>query len=211
MMKKALLIFLSIFISITTVLSERSSAEIILNEFMADPARDWDGDGEYNYRNDEWIEIINTGNSAVDISGYLICDGNDPRLWRYGFSGTLDSGEIRIVFGSDSKIWEDANEVPVYGLSLNNSGDNVSLFNVSGGDTLLVDSVDYENNAAVDDRSVGRDPEEMNVWKLFDAYNPCSECSPISGNGCIPTPGSVNTCVTETGGTSWGKVKSIYR
>ncbi len=210
-MKKALFIFLSIFISITIVSSTPGSAEVLLNEFMADPARDWDGDGEYNYRNDEWVEIINTGDSAVDLSGYLLRDGNEETLWRYQFTGMLQSGEVRVIFGSDSRIWEEANGFPIYGLSLNNSGDKVSLFRVSGGDTILIDSVDYQDNAAEDDRSVGREPEEAGGWELFDAYNPCPECTPVSGNGCVPTPGSVNTYITGTEETSWGKIKSIYR
>lgn len=210
-MKKALFIFLSIFISITIVSSTPGSAEVLLNEFMADPARDWDGDGEYNYRNDEWVEIINTGDSAVDLSGYLLRDGNEETLWRYQFTGMLQSGEVRVIFGSDSRIWEEANGFPIYGLSLNNSGDKVSLFRVSGGDTLLIDSVDYGDSAAEDDRSVGREPEEAGGWELFDAYNPCPECTPVSGNGCVPTPGSVNTYITGTEETSWGKIKSIYR
>jgi PAS domain-containing protein len=211
MMKKALFIFLSIFISITIVSSTPGSAEVLLNEFMADPARDWDGDGEYNYRNDEWVEIINTGDSAVDLSGYLLRDGNEETLWRYQFAGMLQSGEVRVIFGSDSRIWEEANGFPIYGLSLNNSGDKVSLFRVSGGDTLLIDSVDYGDSAAEDDRSVGREPEEAGGWELFDAYNPCPECTPVSGNGCVPTPGSVNTYITGTEETSWGKIKSIYK
>jgi len=210
-MKKALFIFLSIFILITIVSSTPGSAEVLLNEFMADPARDWDGDGEYNYRNDEWVEIINTGDSAVDLSGYLLCDGNEETLWRYQFTGILQSGEVRVIFGSDSRIWEEANGFPIYGLSLNNSGDKVFLFRVSGGDTILIDSVDYQDNAAEDDRSVGREPEEAAGWELFDAYNPCPECTPVSGNGCVPTPGSVNTYITGTEETSWGKIKSICR
>ncbi len=210
-MKKALFYFLSIFILITAVLSARGSADVLISEFMADPARDYDGDGDYNYRNDEWVEIINTGDSAVDLSGYLLCDGNEDGYIRYGFTGILQSGQVRIIFGSDSRIWEDANDFPIYGLSLNNSGDNLSLFRTDGSDTLLVDSIDYEDNAARDDCSVGRNPENTNLWELFDAYNPCPECSPIGGNGYVPTPGSVNTCVTDAEKASWGKIKSICR
>ncbi len=34
-----------------------------LNEILAAPARDWDGSGAFSSRDDEWVEVINSGNA----------------------------------------------------------------------------------------------------------------------------------------------------
>jgi hypothetical protein len=52
----------------------------LLNEIMADPARDWDGDGTYSYRNDEWVEIVNPGPGTLDLAGYFLADEVGGRL-----------------------------------------------------------------------------------------------------------------------------------
>ena len=62
---------------------------------MADPARDWDGDGALSSRDDEWVEIINLGKAAVDLAGYRLSDGEGRPVWRYGFSGVLEAGAVR--------------------------------------------------------------------------------------------------------------------
>jgi len=210
-MKKALFLFCMIIPAYIPWGYGNLHAEILINEIMADPGRDWDGNGEYYYRDDEWVEIINNGDTVMDISGYLICDDSSPRLWRHGFSGVLNPGEVRVVYGSDSRLWEESAGYPSYGLSLNNSGDAVYLFEVSGGDTILVDSVIYEDYMADDDRALGRKPDDLTIWELFDAYNRCEECEPVAGNNCLPTPADINNCQTDSRQQSWGMVKSIYR
>lgn len=200
--------FFTIFFPVTALVSV-GEAQVLINEFLADPASDWDGDGQANFRDDEWVEIINLGESAVDLSGYLLADG-EP-LWRYGFSGLLEPGSVRIVYGSDSKAWEQSNGFPVYGLSLNNSGDMVSLYRVDGSDTVMVDTFTYEDRAADDDRSVGRSAQAPESWFIFDAFNPCSDNCVPAGNGCIPTPLSTNECLTGTRSESWSEIKQKYR
>jgi len=187
-----------------------SAGQVLINEYMPDPARDWDGDGEYNYRDDEWVEIVNMGDTSVDLDGLLLRDGDEQVLWRYGFSGELAAGAAMAVFGSDALAWEEANGFPSYGLSLNNTGDEIFLCRVTGTDTIVVDTAAYGRSAA-DDRSVGRTVEDAGLWAIFDAWNPCPDsCSP-SGNGCIPTPGEVNECTTALAERSWGAIKTIRR
>lgn len=186
-------------------------AQVVINEFLADPARDWDGDSLVNSRDDEWIEIINRGLGAVDLAGYRLADGDGRPVWRYEFSGTLDPGAVRLVYGSDSKSWEESNGFPVYGLSLNNAGDRIRLYRIAGADTTLIDSYAYAEVATRDDRTIGRRTDLPAVWVTFDAYNPCtSSCDPV-GSGCYPTPSARNTCVTATEPRTWGAIKSMYR
>ncbi len=202
-------IHLTLLVIILLAVAVSAGAQVVINEIMADPARDWDGDGEYNYRDDEWIEIMNSGSSTVDLSGYLISDGDDDPVWRFGFAGILQPGATRVVYGSESREWEESNGQAVYGLSLNNTGDQVSLYRVAGGDTVLVESVVFNDKVAEDDRSLGRSIVEPGVWVLFDGLNPCSGCVP-AGNGCLPTPGYENGCPAAAGDDSWGSIKSKY-
>jgi hypothetical protein len=192
-----------VLIGLTTNCAE---GQILISELMPDPARDWDGDGAYNYRDDEWIEIVNAGDQSVDLNGYIIRDGGDNGTWRYGFSGIINPGQTFIVYGSDSRAWEESNGFPVYGLSLNNSGDEIFLCTVADGETLTVDTVSFGRSAS-DDRSVGRSSDDISIWVMFDAWNPCPESCDPAGNGCLPTPGRYNTCVTATGPRSWGDIK----
>jgi hypothetical protein len=193
------------------VLCAACAAQVVINEVLADPARDWDGDGQYDYRNDEWIEIVNRSEGAVDLATYLVADGGGEPVWRYGFAGTLAPGGVMVVFGSESRAWEEANGFPVYGLSLNNTGDIVSLYRISGGETLLVDTCVFDDRVAEDDRSIGRPLNDQTAWEVFDALNPCADRCDPAGNGCIPTPGSPNDCLTATERRSWGSIKKEYR
>ena len=70
-MRKAFLIFVSVLsmFPVHAMLCAPAGAQVVINEILADPARDWDGDGDYNFRNDEWVEIVNAGDAAVSLSG----------------------------------------------------------------------------------------------------------------------------------------------
>jgi hypothetical protein len=213
MMRKAFrFLILTVFlVSCATAIGSGALAQVVINEFLADPARDWDGDGLYSYRDDEWVEIANLGASTAGLDGYYLTDGEGPSVWRYGFSGSLAPGAVIAVYGSDAKAWEESAGYPVYGLSLNNVGDVVSLYRVTGEDTVLVDSFKYGDRAADDDRSVGRDIGAQEMWMIFDALNPCSDSCVPAGCGCIPTPEEANYCYTASGPESWSRIKSRYR
>ncbi|HER44217.1 MAG TPA: lamin tail domain-containing protein [Candidatus Eisenbacteria bacterium] len=202
------LFHITLFIAVSAAMTGISSGQVLINEYMPDPARDWDGDGAYDYRSDEWVEIINTGDSSVDLNTFLLRDAGDQVLWRYGFSGYLAPGETRVVYGSDAVAWEESNGFPAYGLSLNNAGDEIILCRVMEAETLVVDTAGF-GRSAVDDRSIGRTLADAGIWAIYDAWNPCSDsCSP-PGNGCIPTPGEVNDCITSVAERSWGSIKMI--
>jgi len=184
-------------------------AGVLLNEFLAGPARDWDGSGALSTRDDEWVEVFNDGAAAVDVGGFFITDGDT--IPRYGFTGLLGAGEHRLVFGGDAVTWERAHGFPVFGLSLGNTGDKVMLWQVSGTDTTLVDSYAYLSHEAASDRAVGRAPDGGS-WMLFDSLNPYTGSTPPFGSGCPPSPGGPNQCgITPTLQASWGKIKATYR
>ena len=177
---------------------------------MAGPARDWDGSGTFSSRDDEWVEVVNTGAGAIGLSNFLITDGDT--IPRFALSGTLAAGERLVIYGKTSYDWERANGYPAFGLSLSNAGDRVMLWQVSGPDTVLMDSYAYGSHEAAADRAIGRFPDGSGPWVLFDGLDPYTGSTPPAGNSCDPTPGSPNTCEsTPASALTWGRLKTLYR
>ena len=181
-----------------------------LNEFMAGPARDWDGSGTFSSRDDEWVEVVNAGATSLALDGFIITDGDS--LPRFALSGSLAPGDHRMVTGKESYDWEKATGHPAFGLSLANSGDAVMLWQVVGAETLLVDAYTYTSHEAAADRAVGRSPDATGAWVIFDALDPYTGTTPPQGNGCAPTPGAANACgSTPVRSVPWGRLRTIYR
>ena len=187
----------------------QAAPDVRISEFMAGPARDWDGSGTFSSRDDEWVEIVNGGAVTADLTPYFLTDGDS--IPRFAFTGTLAPGAVVLVTGSASVTWERATGHPVFGLSLGNTGDKVLLWKVTGTDTTLVDGYTYKTNEAASDRAVGR-TADGNDWKLEDALNPYTGTTPPLGTGCAPTPGAPNDCgVTPVARETWGRLKALYR
>jgi len=181
---------------------------LVLSEILASPARDWNGDGVFDARKDEWAEIVNSSAGSVDLSAFRLADADSTI--RYEFSGLLAPGSVALVLGSAAEDQQRALGHTVTGLSLNNAGDTVFLFRVEGGDTVAVDSRKYGSIEGASDRSVGRMGTD-GTWVLFDGLNKYTGSGEPKGNGCNPTPGVANGCPSSVIGTTWGKIKSLYR
>ena len=181
-----------------------------INEILAGPTRDWNNDGVFSSRDDEWIEIVNTGPASVDLAAFFVMDGDS--IPRCGLTGVLAPGGRRLVTGKESWDWERATGHPAFGLSLANSGDRVTLWHVAGTDTTFVDGVTFGSQSGASDRALARFPDGTDTWILFDKLNPYTGTNPPLGNKCDPTPALVNACdVTPTRSVTWGSLKSIYR
>ena len=186
-------------------------AELVINEVMADPASDWDGDGAYQYRDDEWVEILNTGPDLVDLSLYGLRDASsdDPRL---RLSGTLEPGQVQVFFGSEAVVWQQEQGNTVAGLSLNNGGDILELLFLGESEAQVVDTVTYLDHEGEDDRSSGLGADNL-TWQLFDALNPHAGTQEPLGTGCAPTPGAANLCSPQVANENLAldSLKSCYR
>jgi len=182
-------------------------AQVVLNELMPDPASDWsptDGNEEYGSLEDEWIEIFNAGSEAVDVTGWRLRDAVSDSSWRFGFSGVLDPGEFFVVYGNEAYEWEDENGYAKNGLSMNNTGDTITL--VSADHITVVDTVSYTSQDIGDDRSWGRVPDGSPNWECNDGLNPANP----PGSGLPPTPGEPNLgAPVET--VDWGQIKALFR
>lgn len=187
-----------------------AACEVRINEFLAGPGRDWDGNAIYSARDDEWVELVNFGIVVLDLSEMVISDADST--WRWRGSGLIHPGEHTTIFGSDAVTWQQANGASVAGFSLANAGDTVRLWRVAGAETLLVDTYTYRAHEAGTDRAVGRIPDMSGGFVLFDGLNPYGGTLDPRGTGCNPTPRNVNACSTTPAEEStWGRVKAVYR
>lgn len=185
------------------------AAGVVISEFLAGPSTDWNGSGAYSSRDDEWVEVFNTGATPADLSTFFLTDGDS--IPRYAFTGSLAPGERRIVFGSDAYDWERATGHPAFGLSLANSGDAVMLWQIAGPDTAVADAYTYRSHEAAADRAVGR-LNDYGAWVLFDGLNPYTGTIAPFGTGCLPSPNAGTACgATVTRRATWGRLKTMYR
>ena len=180
-----------------------------LNEILAGPARDWDGDGVYDSKGDEWLEVQNTGPVSLAIEEYRLTDAD--HTVRMALSGTLGPGEVKLVTGSAAVAWQRSLGLTTAGLSLNNAGDTIYLLHVAGADTAVVDSHAYGSIEGGSDRSVGHASTQSEDWILFDSLNRYLGSGTPPGSGCAPTPGGANGCTTDVSATTWGAIKRLYR
>jgi hypothetical protein len=107
-----------------------------------------DPQGEY----DDWVEIYNAGQSAINIGGmYLTDDLSAPTKWRIPNATTIPARGYLL-------IWAD-NDVTALGLhanfKLDADGDKIGLFGTDGG--TLIDSIAFGQQAT--DISYGRYPD----------------------------------------------------
>ncbi len=76
---------------------------VVLNEILIDGAADEDanGDGDIDRTDDEFVELVNAGDAAADLSGWLLVETDLLGVPRHVFpEGTrLAPGEAIVVFG----------------------------------------------------------------------------------------------------------------
>ena len=185
-------------------------SDLRLSEILASPARDWDEDGAFVARQDEWVELRNTGPVAISLGEYYLTD-TDSTL-RIIPTGTLQPGAVVVVTGRMAEDWQRLAGRTVTGLSLNNSGDTVRLFHMGATDTVEVDTKPYNSIEGGTDRSTGiLGDGGGGGWVLFDGLNPYTGSGQPPGTGCNPSPGIENDCALDTESTTWGKIKVRFR
>ncbi len=204
---------LTVFLALA--ISSASQAELVISEVLADPNQDWDGDGTVDFRNDEWVEVLNTGTEGVDLSIYWLRDESaydpDVRLW-----GFLEPGQVAVFYGSEVVLWQEDNGLSGTGFALNNGGDQVFLLKEHPGQTWdefeEVDSVLIPNHMADNDRSGGLSTDG-DTWILYDYLMPYSGSALPGGTNCPPSPGALNHCPAYVPNEieTLGGVKAIYR
>ncbi|MCB0203342.1 MAG: lamin tail domain-containing protein, partial [Anaerolineae bacterium] len=142
---------------------------ISLNEYLPDPASDWDGNGVVNAE-DEYVEIYNANSFAVDLSGWMLDDlaGSGSQPYHFPAGTTLAGQGFLLVFRSQS------------GVALNNDGDSVRLL---GPDGSLIEETSYDTSD--DDLAYSKLVEGSSLWT--DVYPPSPGLPNLPGPTVTPT------------------------
>ncbi|MCP3938848.1 MAG: lamin tail domain-containing protein, partial [Actinomycetia bacterium] len=144
---------------------------VLISEIHADPAPglagDANGDGTRDAAEDEFVEIVNTGFDPVDISGFTLSDSLQIRH-TFPPATVIPAREAAVVFGGGTPTGTFGNAAAnglvfiasTGGLSLNNTGDTVTLEDALR--RAVVQSVTYGPEGD-QDQSLVRDPDFSNA------------------------------------------------
>ncbi len=127
-----------------------AEAAIVINEILADPAGDADGDGAINALKDEFVELANTGAAAESLSNWTLADAIQVRH-TFDASANIPGYGFLTVFG---------------GLSLNNAGDSVIL---KDGGQNLVDAYTFGPEGGKD-VALTRSPDGVGAFIAHPAF-----------------------------------------
>jgi hypothetical protein len=107
--------------------------ELTINELLPNP--DGTDTGQ------EFIELVNTGSTTFNLDGWTVSDAVTVRH-TFG-SWNLQPGEVVVLYDSGDHTGPSDMLSSTGSLSLNNTGDTISVRDASG---ALVDAVNYQNS-----------------------------------------------------------------
>lgn len=131
---------------------------IVINEIMAkNSSSHADADGDY----DDWIELHNLGDVAIDLSGMYLSDKeDDPRKWMIP-EGTEIAPQGYLIVWAD----EDSDQEGLHAnFKLSSDGESVYLIDSDARGNLLLDSLSF--GALGEDVTYGRLDDEGNYGVL---------------------------------------------
>lgn len=156
--------FFALFLLFSGIFDSQVFAQNLhLNEIMSSNGTTLaDEDGDY----EDWIEIFNSGEDPVSLSGFGLSDDEDePLKWTFPDT-TIQPGEFMMVWASDKDRATPGSELHTnYGVS---AGGEELFLTHSNGD-LLDQSPERELE---EDISLGRQPDGTGGWFYFDEPTP---------------------------------------
>ena len=164
-------------------------ATLVINELMASNSTLLDPQGD----TDDWIELKNTSDTAIDLSGmYLSDDRAEPRKWQFPVGTTIAGGGYLL-------IWADNDDGDSPGLhtnfKLSAGGESVVLSDIDARDNAVIDSLDFP--AQTTDVSYGRSPEGTGSFQALATASP-GEPTPLVPEITIIADGPVTEGDTAT-------------
>jgi len=131
--------------SLSCATAAPAMGQALINEIMPNPAADYNGDGRTHYGDDEYVEIVNAGNGALQLAGWTLSDGYAPRHTFPAGTVVPPGGAIVVFGGGTVKVVAGTTLFQVSsrkGLGLNNGGDSVTLTDLEG---RAVGRVEYKS------------------------------------------------------------------
>lgn len=149
------ILLINALITVDAVASDAISSPVVINELMADNESTIQSDrGNYT----DWIELYNSANYAVDVSGMFLTDNPTTYSWQFPTNTTIQAYGYLLV-------WADGN-FRLGGVhtnfKLDSDGETIALFAADGS---LVDSVTFGRQ--VQDGSYGRTTDGGSNWNYL--------------------------------------------
>lgn len=116
---------------------ESASKNIRFNEVMSNNLNYSTDDTFFEYA--DWIELSNTSENQIDISGYTLSDKRDNKGWKIPLGTIISQGGYQI-FWADGKNNRNHTD-----FRIKNKGENLFLFNSEG---VIIDSIYLVNQIA---------------------------------------------------------------
>ena len=140
--------------SITSI----EASDLVINEFMAsNDETEADQDNEF----DDWIELYNNSNDAIDLEGYFLSDNPENFMkWTFPEGASIGAGEYLIIWAD-----EDGEQEGLHcSFKLSASGESIFLADPAG---ELIDEVSYGTQET--DISYGRFPNGTGDFQTMNA------------------------------------------
>lgn len=153
--------------------SFQASAQLVINEFMASNAGAY-VDPDYDASAD-WIEIYNSGSTAISLNGYYITDNlNDLTKWQINSNVSIQPDQYLI-------IWADGMNTGLHTIfKLSASGEDLAIVSPS---QVVIDS--YTFGAQEPNISMGRKSVDSNEWSYFTTSTPGKPNSSVTFDGVV--------------------------
>jgi len=140
----------------------------------------------------DWVELVNTGATSVDVSGWVVKDNDDSHVFTIAAGTTMAAGAF-LALDVD----------PVYGLG---SADSARLFLADG--TTLEDSYSWTSHAATTYGRCadGTGPFVITKTSTKGAANDCGgqvSASPWPGGSAVAAADDANTFGTNLSGLAY--------
>jgi hypothetical protein len=138
---------------------DQSGPSVVMNEVLYDPSNsgllgDANGDGVYVQDEDEFIELINTGNQPLDVSGWKVYDASalSSATPRHVFpaGSVIPSGKALVLFGGGTPTGSFGaalvQTTTTGAMNLNNAGDVLTITDAQDSVMLSFDVTPYSDN-----------------------------------------------------------------
>ena len=158
--------------------------DLVINEFLADPAGDItgdaNGDGVRDSSEDEFFEIINNGVTAVDVSGYTYSDGFGVRHV-FPAQSVIEAGCAIVVFGGGQPDG-------LFGGALVQTSSTNTIGLNNGGDTLTITNGENTFEVSYGDEGSNNQSLTLNPDITGQTYEQHSTIA--AANGALFSPGT---------------------
>ena len=169
-------------------------------------AVDWNGDGDYGKFSDQFIEIWNSGDTAQDVSSWLLSTTSGSPPCQLPYNTTLNAGERIVVFRADSDLdlsYFDGETVTISDTDMN----PVNSMSFPAGDSSYGRSyISDDGTISKDDPTPGRPADFSDPYTVPDNIVNCYKLSNTDSSRAFLLKGRVVTMDGESNVINDGNV-----